>query len=129
MRYVLVLLLALAACSDSMSPEESLIGRYALVTVNGSGLPYVELQQGSYKLELTAGHVQVNTDHTCSTSLTYRETEGTESATETFPFACTWTLTGNQVRLTYTAGGSDTGVVSGDDITIVSEGISFLFRK
>ena len=85
--------LALAACGDSTGPE-SVAGRYNLVSVNGMPLPVVVVQVLDNKFELTAGHIQLNADLTCSVSITAEVTTDGDVTTETEGDTCTWSQTG-----------------------------------
>ena len=93
------------------------------LTVNGGGLPYVILQVGQDRFEITAGHLQLNADNTFSFSMTTRSVLGGTTATEVDSGVGTWSRTGNQLTFVE-AEGTETGVLSGDEITVIDEGVS-----
>ncbi len=127
---VLWVSLAIVGCGDDgVGPENSFTGRYDLISVNGESVPYVMAQVGNHALEMTAGFLQLNNDETFSTAGTFRETVGGSVSTYHQPASGSWTRTGDQVSLTYSNGSVDTAVVSGNQLTVTSDGVSFVFRK
>ena len=146
----------LTACDgDSTGNGGSIVGTYTLQTFNGENLP-VEAGGGPpfppgvvFMFELTAGSVRLNSDDTCSASMTFRTTiDGTVTATEsiatisistadTTDGTCTYSVTGTTIRLEMP--GSDppvtralilTGSITGNTLTLVNEdGDTFVFTK
>lgn len=123
--------LALAGCNeDPVSPEEALPGSYTLSTVNGSALPATIFEAGTQMVEITAGELQVGADNTFDLSVTVRSTDNDVSQTVTNQHSGSWTITGNVVSFTYSANGfTDTGVLDGDQLTVVFQGRALVFRK
>ncbi len=146
----------LTACDgDSTGNGDSIFGTYTLQTWNGENLP-VEAGGGPpfppgvvFMFELTAGSVQLNSDDTCSASMTFRTTiDGTVTATEsiatisistadTTDGTCTYSVTGTTIRVEMP--GSDppvtpalfilTGSITGNTLTLVNEDDTFVFTK
>ncbi len=145
----------LTACGDSTGNGGSIVGIYTLQTWNGENLPVQALGGPPFPpgvvfmFELTAGSVRLNSDDTCSASMTFRTTiDGTVTATEsiatisistadTTDGTCTYSVTGTTIRLEMP--GSDppvtralilTGSITGNTLTLVNEdGDTFVFTK
>ncbi len=154
----LVMAVALLTACDGDSTgngDASIFGTYTLQTFNGENLP-VEAQGGPpfppgvvFMFELTAGSVRLNSDDTCSASMTFRTTiDGTVTATEsiatisistadTTDGTCTYSVTGTTIRVDMP--GSDppvtpalfilTGSITGNTLTLVNEDDTFVFTK
>ncbi len=147
----------LTACDgDSTGNGGSIVGTYTLQTFNGENLP-VEALGGPgmppgvvFMFELTAGSVRLNSDDTCSASMTFRTTiDGTvtktdsiatisRSTADTTDGTCTYSVTGTTIRVEMP--GSDppvtpalfilTGSITGNTLTLVNEdGDTFVFTK
>ncbi len=122
----------LTACGEDDSTGTggtSIFGTYTLQTVNGTSLPFVIIQIGNDKLEITGGSVRLNSDNTFSVSLTLRVTEAGTVTTLTETETGTLTVTGSTVRLTDSAGDVTTGSISGNTLTIIDEGDTFVLTK
>ncbi len=150
----------LTACDgDSTGNGGSIFGTYTLQTWNDMNLPVQALGGGVTgpvapgdpvtMFELTAGSVGLNSDDTCSASMTFRTTiDGTVTATEsiatisistadTTDGTCTYSVTGTTIRVEMP--GSDppvinalilTGSITGNTLTLVNEdGDTFVFTK
>ena len=118
--FLVVVCLAFGGCSDSTGPE-SVAGRYTLVSIDGIPLPYV-LEDLDEKIEITAGHFQLDSDGTCSFSTTVRTTtDSGQVTTEPELDTCTWTL--NITTLAVTDSGGDTSTGSVIDGTITFGGV------
>ena len=91
----LTLMLALAGCgSDTVtSPEESIAGTYALVSINGSGLPLQLMDQGNLNVRVTSGAIILNKDGTYSDRTTYLVDDGTGPRSEDDIYQGTFTKT------------------------------------
>jgi hypothetical protein len=125
-----VLAIASVGCGDDgAGPDGSIAGRYELRTVNGNNLPYTLVALGNDRFEFLSGFAQVNTDGTFSVSFTTRQTVGGQTTTTTDADSGTWTQTGNQLRFTFSDATTSTGVVSGNEITVIEGQVSFVFRK
>ncbi len=129
----------LTACDgDSTGNGGSIVGTYTLQTFNGENLPVgvpgapPPMAPGGAvtMFELTAGSIQLNSDDTCSTSLSFRTTtDGTVTATDTETETCTYSVTGTTIRLDSTGQGFITGTISGNTITVVVDGDTLVFTK
>ena len=104
----------LPAWGDDPTGPESVAGTYILQTINGEALPYL-VQVG---FSVTAGSIQLNSDGTYTISLTVTGL-GAQIITGTF------TVDGSTITLD----DGTTGTVSGDTITVVADGDTFVFRK
>ena len=135
----LVMAVALLTACDGDSTgngDASIFGTYTLQTFNGENLP-VEAQGGPpfppgvvFMFELTAGSVRLNSDDTCSLSLTFRTTiDGTVTATGTETDTCTYSVTGTTIRFDFPGEAPVTGTISGNTITAVVDGDTFVFTK
>ncbi len=127
----------LTACDgDSTGNGDSIVGTYTLQTFNGMNLP-VEALGGPpfppgvvFMFELTAGSVRLNSDDTCSLSLTFRTTiDGTVTATFTETDTCTYSVTGTTIRFDFPGEAPITGTISGNTITVIVDGDTFVFTK
>ena len=130
--------LLLAACGgDKSSGPSGHAGTYTLRTVNGSNVPFtmVSIVVGGsvYKLEVLSGSITLNADGTFSQTATFRETDGTDVTTESYPTSGTYTLSGTALTLNSSDGESLGGSLSGGAITFVEsdEGqtLTVVFRK
>ena len=93
-----VLVVALAACSDSTGPDtDNLVGSYDLITVDGASLPVIVDQIGEDKAEITMGTVTLSEDGTFGDVTELRITEGGEVTTEVVSTQGTWTVSGSTV--------------------------------
>ncbi len=110
----------LPACGDDSTEPESIFGLYTLVSVNGEALP-VDIGV----VEISAGSIQLNSDGTYSISLTADLGGGPETATD----SGTFTVDGSTVVFDGEFTRDFTGTVSGNTLTIVEAGNTFVFRK
>ena len=132
--FVAVVCLAFAACGDSTGPESS-AGRYTLVSVDDEPLPFVMRLEGTFTLEITAAHIQLNADGTCSAAGTFRTTVDEVVRTDTDVDACTWTRNNTEIGITSSNGSPTTGSLIDGTMTFLSDGSSdlvgsvFVYRK
>ena len=146
----------LTACDgDSTGNGGSIVGTYTLQTFNGMNLPVVIDSVGPgppqpptppqpdiapsgvipFMEEITAGSVRLNSDNTCSTSVTFRTTVtdamgNVTVTTDTETDTCTYSVTGTTIRFDFLPGEAPTtGTISGNTITIVVFGDTFVFTK
>ncbi len=134
----LVMAVALTACDgDSTGNGGSIVGTYTLQTLNGMNLPSRTQRPppptppggAVLTFELTAGSVRLNSDDTCSLSLTFRTTiDGTVTATNTETDTCTYSVTGTTIRFDFPGGALITGIISGNTITFIDRD-TFVFTK
>ncbi len=118
---LLSLVPVLAACGDQ-SPSQptpvTLAGTWALQSVNDEGLPYVVLEAGSNKLEITAGQLVLAIDRTFIQRTTTRTTTSGMAKTETQQAEGAYALHGDSLALTYLDASTAPGKVNGNSITI-----------
>ncbi len=129
---VMAVALFTACDGDSTGNGGSIVGTYTLQTLNGESLPAQRPGGGPVTMdELTAGSVRLNSDNTCSLSLTFQTTiDGTVTATDTETDTCTYSVTGTTIRFDFPSGEAPiTGTISGNTITIVVFGDTFVFTK
>lgn len=136
MTLVMAVALLTACDGDSTGNGGSIVGTYTLQTLNGmnlpvapSGLPPPTPPGAVLTFELTAGSVRLNSDDTCSLSLTFRTTiDGTVTATNTETDTCTYSVTGTTIRFDFPGGALITGIISGNTITFIDRD-TFVFTK
>ncbi len=126
--YLASVCLTFVACGDSTGPG-SVAGRYALVSLNGAPLPAVFFQVLENKVEITAGHIQLNRDGTCSASATFQSTVAGLVETETSEDTCTWTQNHPAFAITFSDGSTDAGSLIDGTISITSEDFVLVYRK
>ena len=139
----LVMAVALLTACDGDSTGNggaSIVGTYTLQTFNGDNLP-AQLPPtgpvppgGMVILELTAGSVRLNSDDTCSVLLTRRTTVtdamGNDTvATDFETGTCTYSVTGTTIQLDFPGEAPITGTISGNTLTVVVDGDTFVFTK
>ncbi len=105
----------LSACGDDGTGPASIFGTYTLLTVNGQEVP-VEIQG----IEITAGWIRLDSDGTYTISMTI-------DGVPPDPGDGTFTVDGSNIEFSGDYIGS--GTISGNTLTIVDEGNTFVFRK
>ena len=128
----LLMALATVACSsdDSTGPDTSVEGTWTLQSVNGSDLPYVVAQAGSDKVEVTADVLTVASGGAFTEITSIRVTSGGNVTTQSIPDAGSYTVNGTAVTFTFQSDGSSgTGTLSGNTLTVATQGVSLLYKK
>lgn len=136
MTLVMAVALLTACDGDSTGNSGSIVGTYTLQTLNGMNLPVAPSSMppptppgAVLTFELTAGSVRLNSDDTCSLSLTFRTTiDGTVTATNTETDTCTYSVTGTTIRFDFPGEAPVTGTISGNTITFIDRD-TFVFTK
>lgn len=136
MTLVMAVALLTACDGDSTGNGGSIVGTYTLQTLNGMNLPVAPSSMppptppgAVLTFELTAGSVRLNSDDTCSLSLTFRTTiDGTVTATNTETDTCTYSVTGTTIRFDFPGEAPVTGTISGNTITFIDRD-TFVFTK
>ena len=127
-----------AACSDSSGPNSDVTGSYALITLNGSGLPVVVFFDQNSTFRITGGNVTLSSNGTFTSSGTYQETlAGGQSTTATETCNGTYTRNGNSITFTEVTvastncGGVYNGTWDGNDtLTVAFDAtVRAVFRK
>ena len=130
---VLLLTATLAACSDSSGPdgEASISGNYTLRTINGNNLPFALVVVGTtYRLEVTAANILINSNGTYNESGTLREIANGTTTTQTETSNGTWTRANNAITFRQTSDGAlVNAALSENTITIVDGEFTYVYRK
>ncbi len=112
----------LTACGGNPFSPESVSGVYNLVSVNGNALPWTF--QG---FTISARSFSLNANNTYSTSVTIQNgggVQGTSTASGTFELVEPATI-----RFTSSAGGTFSGTLDGNRLTLIEDVDSFVFEK
>lgn len=109
----LVTVAVFSACSDSSGPNGGgVVGSYALITINGLGLPVVIYSDQLVTYQINSGDLILNSNNTFSTTGSYTETlTGAQPTTVTDTCTGTYTVSGNTV--TFNEATSTTGTCGG----------------
>jgi hypothetical protein len=127
---VAALSLTLIGCGDSNEPNnDDITGVYRLQTVNGQSLPFILEQTGQDKVELLSDVYTFAATGSFTQLTTYRITENGQVSTETEPDEGTWARSGSNITVTFSSGGSATGSIDGDEITVSTNGATLVYEK
>jgi hypothetical protein len=119
---------AVTACSDAAGPRTH-VGSYALISVNGNGLPVTVARYGNDAVEITAGMITLNPDLTFSDRTTVRVTNAGQVTTEDEVYTGTYEVTGGAVRLTASTGEQYGVALSGSTLTQTVGTIVLIYRR
>jgi hypothetical protein len=124
-------LTALAACSgdSSTDPNASVAGTYTLRTVNGSPLPYIILQSGANKYEITDDAISLTDGGTWTEIGHDRTTTNGQVTTSSITDAGTYTRNGTAITLNSPTNGPISGSVSGGTLTLTDLGVAAVYAK
>jgi hypothetical protein len=130
----LVLAAALAGCNgDPAGPRGmSAVGRYSLQTVDGASLPALWMDQGpTYKVEVAAGEIVIQSDSSYTYTTDVRETNGATVTTNRYQEAGAVVQRADTVVFTAMTPltGTFRGIVSGNQLTIGDLESSWVYRK
>ncbi len=104
--------------------------RYNLISVDADPLPAIVDSGSDWYEEVMSGRVDLYTDGKFETMFTWRRTsESTGVTTESETEGGTYTIVGNSITATYTGGGSISGTISGSQLTVMDDGVAFVFQK
>jgi hypothetical protein len=119
------------ACGgDSTSPGSIAGTTYNLWNVDGHGLPFIILQRGTESLWIVSRFIRLNSDGTYTDSGTFWRTRGGQVSTFTDTANGSWTQSGSTITFTESPSGDTfTGSLSGNTLTIIDDGMAFVFRK
>jgi hypothetical protein len=108
MLWIAGLALLISACGgDSNAPNRELAGTFSLREINEHALPYTfSTSDNSFEVTFTAGSFVFRTDLTCEQSTTFVYL-GAEQTTKR---ACTFSLSGRNVAVTYSATTGSAGI-------------------
>jgi hypothetical protein len=104
------LVIACGGGSDPASPGDSVVGTYALRTINGATLPAVLGTEQGVTVSVTAGALTLRADRTFSATVTARGVGVGTDNTLTSTSAGTYSVSGNAVTL---VDASDTSRLTG----------------
>lgn len=130
---IVMLALAAACGSDKISGagSESIIGSYALKTVNGGTLPTVVVQAVDDKLEVTAGTLDLHTDGSYLLVFNLRETQGTTVTEDQSIESGTYTRSSTAVTFhpSDPSGNWTASYATGGTLTVSEDGVVFVFHR
>ena len=126
-------LVVLAACggeSTTAPTNVSVAGTWTLQSINGTGLPYIVAQTGADKVEITSDVVTVVASGSFTQITTVRTTFSGQVTTQSVADAGSWVLNGTAATFQFNSDGSvGTGSISGNTLTIASDGFAYIYRK
>ena len=126
------MLFAIACGSDSTTGPTavSLAGTWNLQSVNGSSLPFVIAQTGANKAELVSDVVTVVPTGSFTEITTVRNTINGQVTTSSVGDAGSYVLNGTAVTFQFNSDGSvGTGSISGNTLTVATNGFSYIYTK
>lgn len=124
--------LAMGGCGDDDdgTGPSGVAGTYTLRTVNDQALPYTLYEDESYKIEIMASELTINSGGTWRETATFRETELGTPATSTQTVTGTYTRTGNTIVLADADSDTITGTIQGDGaLVIAGNGLTARYTK
>lgn len=98
-------LMVTGGCDNPIQADESVVGSYTLVSVDGSPLPVTLSEAGTETVEVTGASLSLTSHLECTLRRDYRTTTGgaISTSSETEP-KCNWTRTGTAIFLTLDVG-------------------------
>jgi hypothetical protein len=130
---LLLLACALGACSgdDGTEPEETITeGTYGLRTVDGSPLPVTQALADTISQTINTGNLLVSPGGSFVLSLNITLRVGSQTGTQTIPFAGEWVENNSALLLVSDDGAlADAGTLSGRNFYITLFGSAFVFRR
>jgi hypothetical protein len=134
MRFMACALLIVAAACGSDGPTQptsaSVAGTWSLQTINGTPLPYVVVQTGVDKVELTSDVITAVASGSFTQITQVRITQNGQVSTQSIPDAGSYSLSGTAVTFTFSSDGSTgTGSLSGNTLTVASDGFAYVYKK
>ncbi|HUH11985.1 MAG TPA: hypothetical protein VMK65_02705, partial [Longimicrobiales bacterium] len=81
--------------------------------------------------EVQFASITLRSDHTCTFSMDFIETEKAtgETREDTFSLGCTYQLSGSTLTMDFGDGVVDAVTLEGDTITVDSDGTAWVFRR
>jgi len=129
---VAFMLLSLGCSSyDLTTPtQDSLSGKWNLVSVNDAPLPYEAPHVGSNKVELIEDVLTISPPHNFTEVSTFRDTQNGQVTTHTVTDTGTYEFNSYAVTFHFQNDGSiGSGTLTGRTMKIITSGISFNYRK
>lgn len=129
--------LVAAGCgSDSTAPSSTrFVGRYGLVSVDGSALPLIVFDTPALRLTVTSGALTLNANNTFAEEIRLDvEANGFPEAPELPVCTGTYQRNGNTFSLNSTptgecSGGAATATLDGNTLTLSEDGSTLVFRR
>ena len=122
----------LSGCGSDSGIEEpgpSVVGTYALASINGSPLP-VTLIAGDPKLEVLSDEITFAPRGTFTQATSLRWTEGGVASTESHVEIGTYTVSGSTLSFRFSSDNSTgSATVSGSGFAIVSDGSTLIYVR
>jgi hypothetical protein len=127
----LALVIPLTACDRSATAvvEADVSGTYQLQTINGQALPFTLQAVGADRVEITAGHIELDTAGRFEDMIALRITVDGEVELEEDLETGTYVVSGNTVTLTMEGGGSYALLVQGETLTQVVGQYTLVYRR
>ncbi|HSM59331.1 MAG TPA: hypothetical protein VK849_00985 [Longimicrobiales bacterium] len=131
---ILALLLAgLAACDDSPSAtDDSIVGTWTLVSVNGEPPPAVLFTFAGVTTEVLSASLEVRSGGTCTLRAELRTTDSTGTSTSNRADECTWSRNGSAAFFTFESGAAFellAATVVEDEMTVNQSGVTLVLRR
>ena len=132
-RFLLAFASLSLACSsyDLTTPtQDSLSGKWNLVSINDTPLPYDAPHVGSNKLELIEDVLTISPPNTFTEVSTFRDTQNGQVTIHTVTDSGTYEFNSYAVTFHFQNDGSiGAGTLSGRTMKIITSGISFDYRR
>jgi hypothetical protein len=113
-----------SAPAEVAKPQD-ISGTYALVTINGSALPYTMTHEPP-GVRVTSGTFTFSADGTCGSKMAFVLPSGEAMEREV---RATWTRDGAKLTMVWQGAGTTLGTIAGDTFTMDNEGQLFAYRK
>jgi len=126
---VALLVAVLAACNDDPIIDDSMVGFYTLVTVNGQAPPVDVATLGGVTTAVLSATADVRSGGTCRYSVELRQTSSAGTSTSTQANDCTWSRNGTAAFFTLDNGDLIAANVAGDTLTLTFFGATFVLER
>jgi hypothetical protein len=100
-------------------------GSYALVSINGTPLPFTVTHEGP-GIQVTSGTFTIRADGTCASVVAFLTPSGQAQSREV---SAAYTRAGSTLTMQWQGAGVTNGTIEGDTFTMDNEGQLFLYRK
>jgi hypothetical protein len=126
---LLVTVLAAGCFGDGLTGSSTINGKYTLRTINGSPLPYTIAGAGTDKTEILDDAITLFQGGTYSESAHSLVTTNGQTSPVTRAETGSYTIFGTSVTLNGNSGGQTLTTISGNSMTIMQAGLTFVFSK
>lgn len=118
------------ACDSGVTGITTVTGNWSLRTVNGTSLPFTKSGSGANKTEILDDVITLYEGLTFSQTVHQRVTTNGQASTVTLTETGAYTLFGTSVTLAGNSGAdARRGLIEGNTMTIVENGMTFAYRK